>query len=80
MRILGSIPHPQYKIIVYTLERYYYVEIEAGPMKQCLKLHKEQFAGLQEIQSFMDEQFMNKTHKLFEEIYLNYKEALGRKE
>lgn len=78
MRVLGSIPHPRFKITAFTLERFYYVEIEAGPMKQGYKLHKEHFASLAEIAAFMDDNFLGETNRLFEEMYSNYKQAMDR--
>lgn len=78
MRILGHIPHPQYRIVAYTLELHYYVEIEAGPMKQCFKLHKEQVDGMEGLKQWLDEDFLKRTHELFGEMYKNYKSSAGR--
>lgn len=80
MRILGNIPHPEFKIVAYTLEKHFYVEIEAGPMKQCFKLHKETTGNLEGIKKLMNEEFLTRTHQLFEEMYLNYKKALHNTE
>lgn len=78
MRVLGSIPHPKFKISVFTLERFFYVEIEAGPMKQGFKLHKERFDGLSDIGKFLDEEFLQESHNIFEKMYGNYKAAQER--
>lgn len=78
MRVLGTIPHPAFKIVAYTLDRYYYVEIEAGPMKQCYKLPKENTPGLEGIKKWLDRQFQEKANQLFEEMYRNHKAAIDR--
>lgn len=78
MRVLGPIPHPTYKITAYTLERYYYIEIEAGPMKQCYKLHQEATAGLEGIKKWLDEEFTSNLQPIFEEMYKNHKASIER--
>lgn len=78
MRILGPIPHPSYKITAYTIERYFYVEIEAGPMKQCYKLPQEQTKGMEGIQKWLDQDFLDRVQTLFEEMYKNHKASLDR--
>ncbi len=78
MRLLDTIPHPTYRITAYTLEAHYYIEIEAGPMKQCYKLHKEQTAGLEGIKKWLDEEFLGQANSVFETMYKNYKASADR--
>ncbi len=78
MRVLGAIPHPNYKITAYTLEKYYYVEIEAGPMKQCYKLHQETTPGLEGIKKWLDEEFSSKLQPIFEDMYKIHKASIER--
>lgn len=80
MRILGTIPHRTYKVVAYTLDRHYYVEIEAGPMKQCYKLHKEKTDGLQGITKWLDEEFQQHLQQTFEQMYQAHMAALERME
>lgn len=76
MRLLDSIPHPTYKIVAYTLDKYYYVEIEAGPMKQCYKLHKESTDGMEGIRKWLSEDFLKEVQRLFEEMYKNHQASI----
>lgn len=78
MRILGTIPHPTFKIVAYTLDRHFYVEIEAGPMKQCYKLHKEQAEGLEGIKKWLDDDFMKHLQTTFEIMYKKHKGSIDR--
>lgn len=78
MRLLGQIPHPGFKIVAYTLERHYYIEIEAGPMKQCYKLHKETTNGLEGIKQWLDADFLIEVQHIFEKMYSNHMAAIKR--
>jgi len=78
MRVLGDIPHPTFKIVAFTLEKHYYVEIEAGPMKQCYKLHKESTDGLEGIKKWLDAEFLQQVQKTFETMYGNHSAAIKR--
>lgn len=76
MRVLANIPHPTYSITAFTLEKYYYIEIEAGPMKQCYKLHKETTDGLEGIKKWLSGGFLEEVQRIFEEMYRNHKKAM----
>ncbi|AEV31643.1 hypothetical protein Oweho_0629 [Owenweeksia hongkongensis DSM 17368] len=78
MRILGTIPHPTFKIVAYTIERYFYIEIEAGPMKQCYKLHKEQVDGLEGVKKWLDEDFLAHLQHTFETMYKSHQASVNR--
>lgn len=78
MRVLGHIPHPTFKITAYSLEKYYYIEIEAGPMKQCYKLHQETTPGMGGIQKWLDEEFTSRLQPIFEDMYRNHKASINR--
>ncbi len=78
MRTLGIIPHPRFRIEVYSLDKHFYVEVEAGPMKQCYKFHKEQAESLEGVKKIMDAAFLEKSYALFEEMYKNQQAALTR--
>lgn len=78
MRSVGRIPHPKFRIEVYSQEQYFYVEIEAGPMKQCYKFSKDQVANLDVVQKVLDEDFLTRCYTRFEDMYTTQKEALTR--
>ncbi len=76
MRQVGTIPHKDFKIIVYGAEQYFYVEIEAGPMKQCYKFKKELVPNLTELEKVFTPEFKAQIHSVFNTMFVNYKEAL----
>ncbi len=78
MRILGRIPHPVFQIVAYELERHYYLEIEAGPMKQCFKLPKDRFAGLEGLSQLFDPEFETGLVQRFEAMYAELERLLKR--
>lgn len=78
MRILAIIPHPKYRIVAYTLDSHFYIEIEAGPMKQCYKLPKNKANNLEEIKKWLDSSFLDEVQSHFEKMYLSHKDSMDR--
>lgn len=78
MRLVETIPHPKLKIVVYALEYHFYIEIEAGPMKQCYKLPKEKAENVAAVRKWLDEEFLNEVYKGFESMYTSHKNAMAR--
>ncbi len=78
MRVLDTIPHSTFKITAYTLDRYYYVEIEAGPMKQCYKLHKDTTDGLEGIRKWLSDDFLKEVQRIFEVMYKNHQASIQK--
>lgn len=78
MRIVGPIPHPKFKVMLYAQEQHWYVEIETGPMKQCFKIPKSKAASQAEVQQWLDQEFSDEAYRLFEAMYLNYKSSAER--
>jgi hypothetical protein len=67
------------KIMVYGLDRWYYIEIEAGPMKQGYKFDKEAFTGLNELEQHLSQHgFWDAVYAQFEQMYLAFKPVSGR--
>lgn len=78
MRIIGTIPNPTFRIVVYEVEKHIYVEVEAGPMKQGYKWPKSSVPGLTEAQRLMDKDFLDKIHVRFDEMYGDMKRLLEK--
>ncbi len=72
MRVVSQIPHPEFKITVFATEQYYYVEIEAGPMKQAYKLPKDKAENLEAVQKWLNHDFLQRAHVIFEDMYKNH--------
>lgn len=78
MRSIGTLPHAKFRIEVYALEQHLYVEINAGPMKQCYKFKKETCSNLTELAKLMNEDFYNACYAQFEAMYKAQTAAINR--
>jgi hypothetical protein len=74
MRIAESWTLPQYRIVVYTLDTSWYVEFEAGPMKQGYKLSKEKYASLAAVKEALDTPFLDAVYEHFNKMFSTLKE------
>ncbi len=79
MRIIGSIPHPDITISIFSMNDKYQVRFEAGPMEQIFKLSHSEVNGVEGIQKLVDEEFLKKIMDRFNEMFLSFKEAKQRK-
>ena len=73
MRIADSWNTPQYRVVIYTLETAWYVEFEAGPMKQGYKFSKEKWFGLQQVKEALTVDFLTEVYGSFENMYKSIK-------
>ncbi len=78
MRIVGPLSHPKFKVMLYSQEHHWYVEIETGPMKQCFKVPKARAASQAEVQKWLDQEFSKEAYRIFEAMYRNYKASADR--
>lgn len=79
MRLLEVIPHPVFKISVYSHDLHYYIEIEGGPMKQCFKFSKEVVSGEKGgITALLDEEFLTQVKTVFDSMHQNFSDAIRR--
>ena len=69
MRIAESWNTPQYRVVIYTLETAWYVEFEAGPMKQGYKFNKEKWPTLQAVKDALTTNFLTEVYTCFEKMY-----------
>ena len=76
MRILGTIPNAEFRIVVYELESHLYTEFEAGPMKQGYKWPKSKFNGIPAVQLVLDAVFLSKVKSRFNEMYQDMAERI----
>lgn len=78
MRLIGTIPHADYRIVVYDLENHLYVEFEAGPMKQGYKWPKSKVQGIQQVAALLDDPFHAEVRARFDGMYHSMKERLDK--
>jgi hypothetical protein len=75
MRIADTVIHPRMRIIIYALEKHFYVEFEAGPMKQGFRFSKEQMNGVNGVKALLNDGFVAEVENRFGEMYRQAKAA-----
>lgn len=73
MRIVNEIKHPVFKISLFSTEKEFILQFEAGPMIQTYKYSKDTYPSAAEVEQAMDERFLDRVHDLFNEMFLNRK-------
>lgn len=73
MRIVQEIKHPQFKISLFSTDKEFIIQIEAGPMIQSYKYSKDIYNNPAEVITAMDERFLDEVHDLFNAMFLNRK-------
>ncbi len=68
MRIVKDIPHPRFKITVYSWNNKYIIKIEDAHLEQVYKIDENQVAGLDELSKMIDTPFLLKVLKRFAEM------------
>ena len=73
MRIVETWSTQQFKTTIYAMERWHYVEFEAGPMKQGFKFMKESHPSIGEVKEALTQPFLEEVYSTFEKMFLNLK-------
>ena len=68
MRVVGEIPHPSCKITVFMWNGKYLIKLERGPIEQTFKVSEMDITGEDDIQSILNEEFMQKALSRFDEM------------
>ena len=74
MRIVESWSTKQFKTTIYAMERWHYVEFEAGRMKQGFKFMKESHPAVGDVKDALTEAFLAEVYATFEKMFLNLKQ------
>jgi len=75
MRIVKDIPHPRFKITVYSWNNKYIIKIEDAHLEQVYKIDENQVSGLGEIEAMLSTPFLLKVLKRFVEMGEDFSEA-----
>jgi hypothetical protein len=71
MRIIDSIPHPQLRISIFSMNDKYLVKFEAGPYEQTYKFDHDEVAGLEDLKSKVDDAFLENIASIFKQMHTN---------
>lgn len=75
MRIVKDIPHPRFKITVFSWNGKYIIKIEDAHLEQVYKLDEDQISGLDELDALLSTPFLLKVLKRFSEMSIDFSEA-----
>ena len=78
MRIVETWSTKQYKTTIYAMERWHYVEFEAGPMKQGFKFMKDAHPAPADVKSALTAEFLDGVYTIFNQMYVNFKDHIGK--
>ena len=73
MRIVETWSTKQFKTTIYAMERWHYVEFEAGPMKHGFKFMKESHPTVSDVKEALTLPFLEEVYATFEKMFLNLK-------
>lgn len=77
MRIVDTWVYSHFKVLVFSYESHFYCEIEAGPMKQCLKVPKDSVNGnLEGLRKVFTQEFIDSIIERFHSLHGDFSKAL----
>ena len=75
MRVVKEIPHPRFKITIYSWNGKYLIKIELGQFEQVYKLNELDVSSPDDLTRILDENFQLKVMKRFSEMASDFNEA-----
>ena len=75
MRIVKDIPHPRFKITVFSWNGKYIIKIEDAHLEQVYKIDETQISSLAELDTIVSTPFLLKVLKRFAEMSEDFSEA-----
>ena len=73
MRVVAEIPHPDFKITVFSWNEKYLLKLERGMLEQTYKISAMDVSGDDEIKNMLSEDFL----KTVGNIFMQMRRALG---
>ena len=73
MRVVAEIPHPDFKITVFSWNNKYLLKLERGMLEQTYKISEMDVTGDEDVKNLLTEDFL----KAVGDIFLQMRRALG---
>ena len=70
MRIIETIPHPQLRISIFSMNDKYLVKIEAGPYEQVYKVDQMEIEGLSALKERINDDFLQEVAAVFRMMHV----------
>lgn len=80
MRVIAEIPHPRYKIQVFSYNSKYLVKIELGQFEQVFKIAEGDVGGLEEVKQMITEDLLKNTLDRFISMRTDWELAFKQKD
>jgi hypothetical protein len=78
MRVVADVPHPKFKIQIFSFNEKYLLKIEAGPMEQTYKIPMDQINSENDVKNLLDEEFLQQIYDHFTNMFISFRDAKNR--
>ena len=78
MRIIGEIPHSQCKVTLYHWNNRYLIKLERNGLEQTFKVDQFELTSDKDLQTLVDELFLQKALDRFDDMERSMAEALQK--
>ena len=76
MRVVTEIPHPQFKITVFSWNNKYLIKLEAGQLEQTYKVSEMELTSEDDINTLVSGAFLNNATAIFLQMRQNFGQAM----
>ena len=77
MRVVAEIPHPQFKITIFSWNEKYLIKLEAGPFEQTYKIAALDLTSEDEVKAILNEEFLDSATQIFLQMRKSFGKALS---
>ena len=79
MRVVAELPHPEFKITIFSMNQKFIIKAEKGTLEQSYKIPDMDLTdGINSVFEILDEAFLNKIAARFIDMGKDFKEAYYR--
>ena len=78
MRVIGEVPHPNFKITLFHWNEKYLVKFENGPIEQTYKVDAWDLTSEDDLKSLLNDDFIKSVTEQFEAMAKSWYENLGK--
>lgn len=80
MRVVAEIPHPKYKIQIFSYNAKYMVKIELGQFEQTFKIAESDVNGLEDVKKMITDQLLKNSIDRFLTMRSDWGDAFKQKD
>lgn len=80
MRVVADIPHPRYKIQIFSYNAKYLVKIELGQFEQVFKINEADVLGLEDVKRMVTDELLKNSLERFLSMRTDWEQAFKLKD